>query len=304
MAGLATIQDFGRRGHLSDGVPVGGAMDAASLASANALVQNRPDAAGIEWALAGGAVRFLSRARIGISGANADVTLNGSRLRSNTAANVAPGDEIAVTRFRTGSFLYLAVRGGVDVPVALGSRSTYVPAGFGGFEGRRLRAGDRIPIGRGSDVPAADADARPAQRTLLTDDAPIRVIEASCDSALTREFREAFWAGDYTVSASSSRGGYRLERGSPSHETFTSGISEPTCVGAIQIPSGREAIVLMRDAPTVGGYPRIGVVASVDLGALAQRPPGSAVTFERISLAVAHDLLRSLPSLADIAKTR
>ena len=300
MAGFATIQDFGRPGHRAYGVPAGGAMDVRSLAAANALVQNAGNAAAIEWALAGGAIRFLSSARIAIMGAAAEITHNGSPLGMNMAVDVAPDDELRVVRFRAGAFLYVAVRGGLDVPVLLGSRATYVPGAFGGLEGRRLRAGDRIRTARWTTPSRGGGDnVPPPANGVGSDDRPIRAIEGPNAPAFTREFREAFWNTDFTISATSSRAGYRLERGRASPEIFTSDVSEPACVGAIQVPTGGEAIVLMPDGPTVGGYPKIGVVASVDLGALAQRSPGSTVRFQRISLTVAHDLCRAVPPVAD-----
>lgn len=291
MVGFATIQDAGRFGYRADGVPQCGAMDMRSLARANTLVGNAVDCAAIEWAMAGGMLRFNSRALVAVAGAQVDLARNGSPVPINATLELEQGDDLTVERFASGAYAYVAVQGGIDVPSLLGSCSTYLPAGFGGVEGRRLRAGDRLLIGRRS-----SARGRAADHALVaaTDDAAraIRVIEGPNNAAFTEEFRDKFWASEFTVSRSSNRTGYRLERAPVADFKFGSSLSAPACLGAIQVPSGAAAIVLMRDGPTVGGYPMIGVVTSVDISVLAQRTPGSAVTFERIPLTEAQRLLR------------
>jgi len=301
IAGFATIQDGGRRGYRAEGVPPCGAMDRVSLARANALVGNPPTAAAIEWALAGGVVRFSTSAVIAVSGADVELTRNGAVQRTNVAAEFGPGDELAVGRFTRGSYAYVAVRGGIDVPAALGSRSTYLPGAFGGLDGRRLRAGDVLAIGgggggkKGNTVETRREPAPPAGENRA-----IRAIEGPDTSAFSPAFAQRFWASEFTLSPSSNRTGYRLAREGPAdmEPPDRSAISGPVCVGAIQVPDGASAIVLMPDGPTVGGYARIGVVASVDIGELAQRMPGDSIRFERISLLEAQRLLEEQRSLA------
>lgn len=297
MAGFATIQDAGRPGYRAHGVPPCGAMDVSSLAAANTLVGNPGDCAAIEWALAGGSLRLDARARIAVAGAHVRLTRNGSPVSMNATLQLEQGDDLTVERFGSGAYAYVAVRGGIDVPIVLGSRSTYLPAAFGGLDGRRLRAGDRLSIGRSASPGAGAARGSPAVANADAARA-IRVIEGPNITAFSDEFREAFWASEFTLSASSNRTGYRLERAPVADPVSRSRLSEPACVGAIQVPSGGGAIVLMADGPTVGGYPKIGVVASVDLPVLAQRTPGSAVRFERITLTAAQQLLREVPPLA------
>jgi antagonist of KipI len=291
MDGFATVQDAGRPGHRADGVPLSGAMDGPALGYANFLVGNDAGVAGIEWALAGGNVRSRGSVVVAITGATAELSRNGKPIRPDTAIDLKAGDELAVGRFVRGAFIYLAVRGGIDVPVVLGSRSTYIPAAFGGLVGRRIRGGDVLPLGRSRLQPRPAALPRLTARRDATD--AIRVVERAASAALPGDFRDAFWASEFTVSRSSDRMGFRLERAPHPGPELGVTPSEPVCVGAIQVPAGDSAIVLMPDGPTVGGYPTIGVVSSVDLPILAQKTPGDSVRFARIGIEDAQRQLRA-----------
>ena len=297
MTGLATVQDGGRTGYRAEGVPLCGAMDRAALAVANALVGNPRELAAIEWALAGGALRFDSPAVAAVAGAEVELTCNGAFVPNDTPLELKAGDELAIGGFVRGAYAYVAVRSGIAVPEVLGSRSTYLPAGFGGHNGRRLRAADVLPLGRtarGKDreIPTSIALAeRGATRT-------VRAIEGPNTNAFTREFRAAFWGDEFTLSASSNRTGYRLDRKAQQDHAARGAPSEPACVGAIQVPDGSGAIVLMADGPTVGGYPKIGVVASVDIPLLAQCVPGDRLRFELVTIVQAQQLLRAADALA------
>lgn len=297
MAGFATVQDAGRPGFRAEGVPPCGAMDLAALAIANELAGNSRDAAAIEWALAGGALRFDSPVVVAIAGAEVELTCNGAFVPNNVALELKAGDELAIGAFVRGAYAYVSVRGGIAVPEVLDSRSTYLPAGFGGLHGRRLRAADVLPLGAsvngksgetGTSITLAD---RGATRT-------IRAIEGPNTDAFAREFREAFWSDQFTLSTSSNRTGYRLEREAREDHAARVAPSEPACVGAIQVPDGSGAIVLMADGPTVGGYPKIGVVASIDIPILAQCGPGDRVRFTLITIDEAQSRLRATRSLA------
>lgn len=292
ISGFATIQDAGRSGYAADGVPLSGAMDLDSHTLANALVGNPRGAAAIEWALAGGTIRFSTPAVVAVTGADVELARNGAVASSDVAIEFGRGDELAIGRFISGAYAYIAVRGGIDVPAALGSRSTYLPAAFGGLEGRRLRAGDVLTIGR----PTREREVvRPSSSSGSPGNAakPIRVIEGPNSAAFMPKFRKAFWASEFIVSTSSNRTGYRIEREPQADPKSRNAVSEPACVGAIQVASGAGAVVLMADGPTVGGYPKIGVVASVDIPVLAQRMPGDPVKFERITVKDAQRLLRA-----------
>lgn len=297
ISGFATIQDRGRPGYRGDGVPPCGAMDGRSLALANTLVGNPADSAGIEWALAGGTLRFDAPAVVAVTGAEVELAHNGAHCSGNVALHFSRGDELAVGHFVRGVYAYIGVRGGIDVPEVLGSRSTYVPAGFGGLEGRRLHAGDVLSLGK---VSVTEPPVTSPKVTQVLDGLPraIRALEGPNTDAFTQEFRESFWESEFTISPSSNRTGYRLERDPQRDPEGASAPSEPACVGAIQVANGAGAIVLLADGPTIGGYPKIGVVASVDIPELAQRTPGDRVTFELITIEDAQHLLRAGGSLA------
>ena len=206
------------------------------------------------------------------------VNRNGTALAGWQAHVLRRGAELEIGVPGRGRFGYLCLRGGVDVPPVLGSRSTYLRGGFGGLEGRMLRAGDRLPMGSPA-VPLPEtpgARARPLPRDR---DRPIRVLAGPQFAMFADDAVRALEAGAFTLSASSDRMGYRLEGPPLGHAGPAEFPSEPVCPGAIQVPQGSAPIVLMADGPTVGGYPKIAVVRSVDLGILAQCVPGSAVRF-------------------------
>lgn len=291
MQGLATIQDAGRPGHRAEGVPPSGAMDAPALERANGLVGNAAGEAAIEWALAGGRVRLRAAAVIAVTGARAEISRNGRPIPADAALEFDAGDELEIGRYVRGAFIYIAVRGGIDVPLVLGSRSTYIPAAFGGLEGRRLKAGDMLDVGTSRLVGTEPAGIHAATRRSRAAGA-IGVVERTATDALTADFREAFWASEFTVSHSSNRIGFRLARAPHPGPELGLTPSAPVCVGAIQVPAGDSAIVLMPDGPTTGGYPVIGVVVAVDLPVLAQRTPGEIVRFERVPIEDAQGELR------------
>jgi biotin-dependent carboxylase-like uncharacterized protein len=262
---FATVQDLGRFGHRASGVPVSGAMDPDSLRLANSLVGNAPDAAAIEWALGGGSLIFRRPLQYVVTGA----------VRAPRPMTARAGDTVVLAPpiHFFGRFIYVAVEGGIDVPLVLGSRSTYLPGAFGGYKGRILRVGDELPVGQ-----SRAASSEPPASTAFDSDA-IRVIVGPNRAAFTAEQRQQFLSTEFKVAQASDRMGYRLDGPPLAGGEWGARLSEPVCPGAIQITTSGQPIVLMPDAPTVGGYPVIGVVHSADLGRLAQRRPGEAVRF-------------------------
>lgn len=282
-----TVQDGGRPGYRASGVPAGGAMDQWSLSLANILVGNERNAAGLEWAIGGGALRFAENAEIALAGADVEATLDGTPVTTGARISARAGQVLAIERLLIRRFVYLAVAGGVNCPPVLGSRSTYLPAALGGIEGRRLTKGDIIPTTR------ATSGAEHAGVEIGSHEGPdydsevIRVV-ATEDSRAFSEFSDA----GYTVSAASDRMGYRLEGNRPMEDLGASVTSEPVCAGAIQMPPNGQPIVLMADSPTVGGYRIIGTVITCDLAVLAQCMPGRSVRFAAVSVAVAQEEIR------------
>lgn len=273
---FATVQDLGRTGFRDVGVPVSGIADRDSGTALNALLGNDPNAAMIEWAVAGGLLRFDHAATVAIGGADASCIVSGRALEKWCAVDVAPGDELRIERIVRGRFLLIAVRGGIDVPRVMGSRSTLVSAAIGGHEGRRLRNGDHVPMGDFKCVTPERVRELPEFRTA----GQIMHVRRGPQATL---FDDAAWAAflgtEFTVSRASDRTGYRLEGATMRHAGTASLPSEPTCVGAVQVPDGGAPIVIMHDGPTVGGYPKIAVIRSSWLSRFSQLEPGDPLRF-------------------------
>lgn len=273
---FATIQDLGRSGHLHEGVPPAGAMAPETLGWLNRRLGNPDGAAAIEWALGAGTFRFLDAATVALGPEGG--TLDGAPVPPWIPVHCAAGAELVVAPPGTARFGYLAIGAGLEVPLVLGSRSTYLPGRFGGLEGRRLRTGDRLATGAQDIlVPREFGPPPPAGGA-------IRVIRGPQADLFDEGAWNELLSGRYAVSAASDRMGYRLEGPSLRHGGPPALPSEPACPGAIQVPDGGAPIVLMPDGPTVGGYPKIAVVASADLGRLAQLRPGDRPDFQLVTL--------------------
>lgn len=286
----ATVQDPGRDGMRSQGVPPGGAMDVVSLRAANALLGNEPGAAGIEWALTGGELRFDQPTAFVLTGAEADSQLNGRSIAANRVCAAGTGETLSVARLTRGRFLYMGIAGGIDVPHQLGARGTYVPGVFGGFHGRVLRNGDELPVADPKSQPLIDRELPPELRT-IDHDSSLVIVRGPQAGELDDSAWAALATAELVVSRASDRTGYRLEGLKLPPASSAIERSEPTCPGAVQLTPSGELIVLMADGPTVGGYPKIAVVATVDLPRLAQRMPGELVRFHVLSVANARTLL-------------
>lgn len=284
---FATIQDLGWATGRAVGMPVSGAMDPESLVIANLLAGNPRGAAAIEWALGPGVLRVDDRARVAVCG-DATVAIHGRYQATWHALTLDPAAELTITPGGAGRFVYVAVQGGIETPPAAGSRSTYLPAGLGGHEGRRLLAGDRLPVGRPRGVArleSAPPPARPREGLLRVTAGPqVRRFAVAARDALCR--------AEWTVLAASDRMGYRLSGPAIAPRERATLPSEAACPGAIQVPDDGQPIVLMPDGPTVGGYPKLAVVARADLALLAQCPPGRTVRFREVSPGEAREALR------------
>jgi biotin-dependent carboxylase-like uncharacterized protein len=272
---FATIQDLGRFGYRDSGVPVSGVADRDSAIRLNTALGNDRNPAMIEWAVAGGALRFDVACTVAIGGAEAECSIDGQPLQPFWPVAVPAGAELTVTRLVRGRYLLLAVSGGVDVPMVLGSRSTLLSAAIGGLEGRRLRTGDTLPIGS-----AKGEGPLPVRQSQRTQRSGAIAVRRGPQAAL---FGSTGWAAfidaEFTVSRASDRTGYRLEGRRIESAGGGSLPSEPTCIGAIQVPEGGDPIVLMNDGPTIGGYPKIAVIRSAWISRFAQLTPGARVRF-------------------------
>jgi antagonist of KipI len=282
---LTTVQDLGRVGHQREGVPVSGAMDPWALETGNALLGNPRGAAALEIALAGPTLRMRAEALLCFTGADFGAEVAGRRIAPWTVVQARAGDTIRCAGPARGAWAYLCFAGGIDVPPVLGSRSTYLRGGFGGFEGRTLRAGDvlhagpaRSPMGAGTALDPAAVHAPVAAFVA-------RAVPGPEEHLFGREAVESFYGSAFAVSPQSDRMGYRLD-GPRIRPAAPSGdlASEGTAWGLVQVPPDGQPIVLMADRQTTGGYARIATVASVDVPRIAQLLPGGIVRFRRVTV--------------------
>ena len=293
---LTTIQDEGRFGLYHIGMPPSGAMDRFSYRVGNYLVGNPDGAASIEATYLGPQLAFAEDAVIAITGAEMPAKINGRPVAIWEALRVRAGDVLSFDFLRSGARSYIAVAGGIDVPLVLGSRSTYPLTGIGGYKGRKLKAGDELPIGPAPPQAAAQVGVRVDDAYIPTfpAEAELRVVMGLFCYRLTDQSREAFLGTVWTVTPDADRVGYRYRGGTlefvPREQPFGAG-SDPSNIvdvgypiGSIQVPGGVEPIVLLNDAVTGGGYATIGTVISVDLNRLAQTKTNDKTRFRSVEL--------------------
>ncbi len=284
---LTTLQDLGRMGGLGWGVGTAGAMDDLALQVGNILLGNRVGAAAIEVQVFPFAVRFECAHNIAVTGADCASDLDGSSLPPWWAARASAGSVLRLSPPRGGSWrgsrAYLCVAGGFDVPLVLGSRSTQLRGNFGGYEGRALRRGDRLPLVSPTALQGMEClGAMPPALALplARDGLPaVRVIPAAEYDRFTQASRCALWQALWRVTPQSDRYGFRLA--GPTLEPLApiELRSHGIVPGVIQVPHGGQPIVQMRDAQPSGGYPKIGTIIEADLWRLAQAPIGSKFRF-------------------------
>jgi len=312
---LTTVQDRGRHGLQHLGIVPCGPMDPVALEFANALVGNRGGEAALEINLLGPELAFECDALVAICGAQMEAKLGAVAMPMNRPVLVGKGALLNARRATLGSRAYLAVAGGIAVAPVLGSRSTYLPARFGGLDGRQLRAGDVLPLrpdaaglgrkrfaqlkGRKSvsvtwSVPALTL---PEREPIV-----IHAMEgrqhAHFDAASKRAFFDATWR----VTPDSNRMGFRLAGPALARSEAAEILSEPACLGTVQVPANGMPIALMADHQTTGGYPKIAEIATADVPRLAQLAPGGAVQFARCTLEQAGELRRALRQRMEAAR--
>ncbi|KAA5839693.1 biotin-dependent carboxyltransferase [Pseudomonas chlororaphis] len=303
--GLATsVQDLGREGYYHLGIPPSGALDQYALSAANQLVGNPAGAAGLECTLLGPELAFTRDALVAVCGAHMTPKVDGVDMHLDTAFAVKAGQVLRFDFPKAGARAYLAVAGGIDVPLVLGSRSTYALGGLGGFQGRRLVAGDELPVGIDSAKSRPGASLPMALRQALGGEISLRAVPGLYYERLTDAAKASFFAEPWTVGSEADRIGYRFKGGSalgfqPREQPFGAG-SDPSnivdsCypIGSIQVPAGLEPIVLHRDAVSGGGYAMIGTVISADLDLIGQMQPNQKARFVAVTLEEALEARRS-----------
>ena len=290
---FTTVQDLGRHRYQRYGVPVSGAMDQFALRVANLLVGNQEGEAGMEITLVGAQLRFLADTVVAITGADLGPHLDGQPLPTWQPIAVAEGGVLSFAEARDGMRAYLALAGGIDVPVVLDSRSTYIRSRLGGLEGRILAQGDLLSTSW--EEPAARVEGRrmPSEHIPTYGHGhALRVVMGPQEDAFTQEGIQTFLSSTYTVTPLIDRIGYRLEGPHIQHIGGADIISDGTPFGAIQVTGDHMPIVLLADRGTTGGYTKIANVISVDIPRLAQAAPGDTVTFHSVGLEEAHQALR------------
>ena len=292
---LTTIQDLGRPGYYHLGIPIGGAMDRLALRSANLLVGNPEDAAGLEAVFMGPELEFSEAATVAVCGADLPPKVNGGERPVWTAFSVDSGDVLSFDFLRSGARAYIAVSGGIATPPALGSRSTYAIGALGGIEGRAIHPGDSLPIGPDKSAGRAGKEIPPALRRGPGSSAELRMLPGLYWHRITEESQQAFFEDTWKVANEADRMGYRFHGGRTMEfvereQPFGAG-SDPSNItdacypyGSVQVPSGTEPIILHRDAVSGGGYFMIGTIISADMDLIGQLQPNTPTRFIHATL--------------------
>ena len=293
---LTTIQDAGRFGWYHIGMPPSGAMDQFSFRAGNLLVGNHEGAAALETTFLGPDLESEAEVTVAVTGAPLELRLNGAPAPMWVALRLKAGDRLRCGQVAAGVRSYICFGGGIDVPELLGSRSTYLLGRFGGLAGRALAPGDALAVAAPQRSAAELTGRRLDARLLPTfpDVIELRIIMGLCGYRLTDDSQAEFLSSEWQVSTEADRIGYRIHGpgfsfrdreppfGAGSDPSNVVDVGYP--VGSIQVPGGKEGILLMRDAVTGGGYATIGTVVQCDLDRVAQAPPRARVRFRAVTI--------------------
>jgi len=305
-----TVQDLGRPGYYHIGIPLSGGMDRHALVAANLLVGNPEGAAVLEAVFMGPELEFSADAMVAVTGAELPPKLDGQPQPTWSSFNVKAGQKLSFDFLKKGARAYIAVAGGIDVPVVLGSRSTYALGALGGFNGRKLEAGDELPVG----APTTSVE---EGRTVADDlrglpagtPTELRVMPGLYWHRITEAAGIGFFTDSWKVAPEADRIGYRFRGGKPlefvpREPPFGAG-SDPSNItdacypyGSIQVPGGTEPIVLHRDAVSGGGYFMVGTVISADMDLIGQLQPNTQVKFVKVDMETALSARREKAELS------
>lgn len=295
--GLATtVQDLGRPGYYHIGIPLSGGMDRHALAVANLLVGNAEGAAVLEAVFMGPELEFTDDAMVAVTGAELPPKLDGASRETWSSFKVKRGQILSFDFLRKGARAYIAVAGGIDVPVVLGSRSTYALGALGGFQGRKLEAGDELPVdAAATSVKEGRTVAEGLRGLPATMPTELRVMPGLYWHHITEAGGNGFFSDAWKVAPEADRIGYRFKGGKPlefvpREPPFGAG-SDPSNItdacypyGSIQVPGGTEPIVLHRDAVSGGGYFMVGTIISADMDLIGQLQPNTQVKFVKVDM--------------------
>jgi len=287
---LTTVQDLGREGFGPIGVSPSGAADPIALRLGNRLVANAENAAGLEMTLTGGTFVFPEGAIVALTGSDFGATLDGAAVEMWTSIEARPGQTLCLGPTRSGARCYLCVQGGIAVTPFLGSASTHLLTGLGGFEGRALRKGDVLRIGPATGSFRERAIAPQAARHFSLRNV-LRITAGPQADWFPEASMRSFCEGSFRVGEQSNRMGLRLEGAPLPQISGRQMITEGVSLGAIQVPLGGLPIILFVDQQTTGGYPKIGNVISADLHRVGQLRPRDEIRFEQVTWEAARSLL-------------
>ena len=287
---FTTVQDLGRTGQMRYGIPPSGPVDRFAFVLANRLVGNPGTAAALECTLIGPRFEVTTTGAIAVTGADMPVSVNGQDAVGWATITVKPGDVVKLGPARTGVRSYIAVAGGLDVPLVLGSRSTYLRGRVGGLQGRALKKGDELAIGPSGPVKRR----RVAPRAIpdYTGEPTVRAILGPQADRFTAAGIRALFDGRYEVLPQSDRMGSRLRGPRIEHARGHDIVSDGIALGSIQVPGDGQPIVLLVDRQSTGGYTKMATICSCDIWRVGQARPGQSLHFQQVDVEEAHRLLR------------
>ena len=290
---LTTVQDQGRLGHQQSGVCVSGVMDSFAHRVANILCGNADqNEAVLEVSMTGPTLKFHGSAYIAITGADLSPAIDGTPVKTWQSAVIKRGETLSFREIVAGAHAYIAIFGGLDIPALMGSKSTSVKAKIGGFGGRALQKGDKIPY-KTTGVSGKQRLQLPQPYIPVYErESTLRAVLGPQDDAFTQEGIETFLSASYKVTNQVDRMGYRLEGRPIIHKDSGDIISDGTAMGTVQVPGQGQPIILMADRQTTGGYAKIATVISADLYKVAQAKPGDILRFSAISIEQAQEIYR------------
>jgi len=301
---FTTVQDKGRFGYQKFGMPTAGAMDKFSYTIANLLVGNKEDEEVLEYTLKGPKLEFKEDAIIAVTGAKSKVKLNDEKINMWQSHYIKKGDMIEISPAQKGLRGYIAFKSGFNLPEIMGSKSTYLRANLGGYEGRKLKNKDIIEINK--DINKENYILRILDKKYRPDFSKniIRVIMGPQDDYFSEEGISKFLEGEFKVSSQADRMGNRLEGPEIEHKDGADIITDGIAEGSIQVAGNGKPIIMLADRQTTGGYSKIATVITVDIDNVSQKKPGDIITFEKIDLKSAQELLKKRRKIYESLKNQ
>lgn len=281
---LMTVQDCGRFGFADKGVSQSGVLDYYSAACINGILGNPRNEAVIEMTMMGGDFEFEDTSFFALGGADMKASLNGRECSLYTVYKAAAGDVLIMGYAQKGCHGYISFGGGIEVPTVMGSKSTNLKCGIGGFQGRKLMTGDVINTGISHCTEGVSVKPEETYGDI------VHVVLGAQRDMFTQKGIDTLFSEEYTVSVNYDRMGCRLQGKAIESKNGMDIISDGIALGSIQISSDGQPIVMLADRQTIGGYAKIGSVAAVDIPKFVQHKPGEKIKFEKITLKKAHKL--------------